>query len=134
MNCNWNINSAVDKGKLWLVSIEFKSILTHTSYVQSISKSSCLCLQNVCRTWNLFSSQYGYCPCIDSLKLPFFSALSLSTYPIYILLVYEFCHNHCVSFRLECRGFLSLVHCSLPSAYCNAWHIEYIHKIYFLCK
>lgn len=120
----------------WLQEYPNSWIFYSTSCVQSISKSCCLYLQNICRIWNLSSLHHGYCPGVGSLILPvfLFCFICLLALIWYILLNYGFCHIHHLSFRVECRGFWSLVHCNLPSASDNAWHIVCTHIAYFLHK
>lgn len=60
--------------------------------------------------------------------------LCLLTLIWYILLFYELCHIHCLSFRLVCRRFLFLVCCCLPSALSSTWHIVCTHIPYFVYK
>ena len=81
----------------WLQEYPNSQIFDSISCVQSITKSCCSHLQNICRIWELLSSQHGYHPHVVSWHFwLFFSALSLSTYPI-IFLIYKFCHIHYLS-------------------------------------
>lgn len=127
----------VGRNVYWLQQYLNSWIFDNTSCVKSISKF-CLYLQNRDRVWNFSSPYQDHCCGAGSLVLPVFSALSLNTYLLSkiwcILLFYELCHIHCLSFRLVCRRFLFLVCCCLPSALSSTWHIVCTHIPYFVYK